>query len=199
MDTALLAAAGGGPVVVVALAAAPGREYDTATANGVRHFTGLGAAAEGAPDARDDPGGALAALAAVARAGLLVLPGGSPARLLGALAETGMGAAIRRRALAGGSVMGASAGAMAVCECCVVPGRRPSVAAGLGLVPRCLVIPHFRGRSDWAEVAPSGITVLGLPECAGLFVDAGTATAVGVAPATVGGRAVPVGTSVDLP
>ncbi len=196
MDAALLAAAGPGLVVVVALAAAPGRDYDQAIANGVDHFTRLGAEAQGAPDARVDPDGAGVA---VGRARLVVLPGGSPVRLLEGLTMTGVGAAIARHAGSGGPVMGASAGAMALCEHCVLPGRRPSVVVGLGLVPGCLVVPHFTGHSDWEAVVPGGVVVLGLPECAGLFVDGRTATAAGSAPSTVGGRPVPVGHSVPLP
>lgn len=197
MDAALLAATGAtGPVVVVALAGAPGREYEQASRNGVSHFIDLGADAVAAPDARTDPGGALAAVAA---AGLVVLPGGSPARLLGALAITGMGAAIIGHVAAGRAVMGSSAGAMALCDYSVLPGPSASVAAGLGLVPGCLVIPHYRGSSDWEPLVPEGVTVLGLPECSGLFVEDRTATAVGVAPSTVGGSLVPVGESVALP
>ncbi len=195
MDAALLAAAAPGPVVVVALAGAPGREYDTATANAVRHYTALGAVVHGAPDARTDRDGALAALAG---AGLVVLPGGSPARLLGALATTGMGAAIARQVEEGVTVMGSSAGAMALCEHCVMPARSPSVVHGLGLVPRCMVVPHYSGHNAWTSLAPEGAVVLGLPECSGLFIQHGTATAVGLAPSTVGDRIVPVGDSVVL-
>lgn len=195
MDAALLSAVGLCPVVVVSLAAAPGRDYARATANGVRHFDKLGVTATGAPDARRDPD---AALAAVARAGLVVLPGGSPARLLGGLATTGMGDAIARHVGAGGAVMGSSAGAMALCEHTVLPGRCPSLVAGLGLVPGCLVVPHYDGSTDWESLAPDGVTVLGLPECAGLLVEGGMATAVGQAPSIVAGKARARGESVRL-
>ena len=63
MDADLVSRAGG-RIVITALAGAPGREYDTATANGVRHFRALGAGeVVGAPDAREDPAGAHEALA----------------------------------------------------------------------------------------------------------------------------------------
>ena len=82
MDTDLARRAGG-RVVVTALAGTVGRDYRTATDNGVRHFRGLGATdVVAAPDVREDPEGALAALRT---ARLLVLPGGSPSRLLAAL------------------------------------------------------------------------------------------------------------------
>ena len=64
MDAALLRRAAG-PVVVTALAGAVGREYRTASENGVRHFRALGAQdVVAAPDAREDLGADLAAGAA---------------------------------------------------------------------------------------------------------------------------------------
>ena len=85
MDADLLRRADDGPVVITALAGAPGREYRTAGDNGVRHFRSLGAQdVVVAPDVREDEAGALEALR---RARLLVLPGGSPSRLLAALQD----------------------------------------------------------------------------------------------------------------
>ncbi len=194
MDADLLRRAGAGPVVIIALAAATGREYDTATANGIRHFRSLGAPAVGAPDARQDPAGAATAMQGAA---LVVLPGGSPARLLAALLETGLADALRRHVAAGGALMGASAGAMVLCEYTVLPRHRARLASGLGLVPGCVVVPHYRGSTDWS--LPAGATVLGLPECAGLLIDAGMATAVGAAASSVADRSVPVGDTVPLP
>ncbi len=194
MDADLLRRAGGGPVVVVALAGAPGREYDTATANGVRHFAALGAASSGAPDARTDPEGALAA---IREANVVVLPGGSPARLLEALVGTGVGAALRSHAVAGRAVMGSSAGAMVLCSHTVLPGRNMRVVDALGLVPNCLVVPHYRGQTEWP--VPADVTLLGLPECAGVFVDGRSVTAAGAAASTVCGERVAVGATVSRP
>lgn len=187
MDTALLRRAGG-RVVVTALAGEPGRDYDTATANGVRHFRALGAGdVVGAPDARAD---APAALDAVAGARLLVLPGGSPSRLLTALCDTGMAAAIEALVEDGGIVMGASAGAMVLCPWTVLPDRRDggalAVAPGLGLVGDLLVVPHWSGgssRGDWLRsidaAVPESTTVLGIPEESGVLVEGDVLTAVG--------------------
>lgn len=177
-----------GRVVVSALAGTVGGDYRTATDNGVRHFRSVGADdVVAAPDVREDPDGALAALAS---ADLLVLPGGSPARLLEALTGTGAGQVVADRLAAGALVMGSSAGAMVLGAWTVLPDRKgPSgmqVVPGLDLVPGVLVVPHWSGRSsrdDWlraieAEV-PTDVVVLGIPEESGVLVDGAGRTAVG--------------------
>lgn len=190
MDTDLLRRAGGGPVVVTALAGAQGHEYRTAGENGVRHFRALGAAdATVAPDARQDPQGAVDALR---RARLLVLPGGSPSRLLEALQTTPVGALVQELHDQGVLVMGSSAGAMVACEWTVLPDRRgargPAVVRGMGWVPGLVVVPHWSGgssRGEWLraveETVPPGVHVVGLPEESGVLVQDGSLTAVGKA------------------
>lgn len=202
MDAALLVRADG-PVVVTALAGAPGREYRTAGDNGVRHFSSLGAVdVTVAPDVREDPEGALEALR---RARLLVLPGGSPTRLLQALRSTPVGDLVGDLLADGGVVSGSSAGAMVLCAWTVLPERgTPAVVPGVGLLPRTLVVPHWRGSSGWlatVEAAvPDGVRVLGLPEQAGVVVDDGVVTAVGSASTALvsEGRMLAVGDAVAL-
>ena len=191
-----------GPVVVTALAGAPGREYATATAHGVAHYRSVGAEdVVGAPDVREDPDGALDALR---RARLLVLPGGSPARLLRVLQGTPVGTVVTDLHASGGLVMGSSAGAMVLCAWTVLPEGSPTVVPGLGLVPGLLVVPHWSGapRPDWARAvergAPAGTTVLGLPEESGVLVEGGRLTALGVASARLGADDVAPGSSVPL-
>lgn len=208
MDGDLLRRAGGGPVVVTALAGAPGREYAVAGGNGVRHFRALGAPdVTAAPDVREDVDGALAALR---RARLLVLPGGSPTRLLEALQTTPVGGVLRDLLAGGGVVSGSSAGAMVLAEWTVLPDRRKptgdvAVARGLGLVPGLLVVPHWRGASCWLDAAgrqvPAGVQVLGLPEQSGVLVEDGRLTAVGSAPTALvtAGRELAPGSSWRLP
>lgn len=204
MDADLLRRAGDGPVVITALAGAQGREYRLAGDNGVRHFRALGAAdAVVAPDVREDREGALAALR---RARLVVLPGGSPSRLLDALQSTPVGALLQELLDDGVVVMGSSAGAMVVCEWTVLPDRRgptgTSVARGLGLVPGRVVVPHWSGgssRGEWLraveETVSSGVHVLGLPEESGVLVQDGALTAVGASPTALvtEGRTLPLG------
>jgi cyanophycinase len=206
MDADLLQRAEGGPVVITALAGAEGREYRTAGDNGVRHFRALGAAdATMAPDVREDREGALAALR---RARLLVLPGGSPARLLDVLRSTPVGPLLQELLDDGVVVMGSSAGAMVLCDWTVLPDRRgpkgTAVVRGLGLVPDLAVVPHWSGgssRGEWLraidETVPSGVHVLGLPEESGVLVHDDELTAVGTSATTLvtGGRPLPLGES----
>ena len=189
MDAELLGRADG-PVVVTALAGEVGRDYATATANGVRHFRELGGPeVVAAPDVREDPDGALRALRS---ARLIVLPGGSPSRLLAALTDTGAGQVVAELLAADGIVMGASAGAMVLCAWTVLPDRPGglTLARGLGLVGKgdLLVLPHWSGaagREGWLRQVPAGTTVLGLPEESGVVVQAGVLTAVGRSATTV--------------
>jgi cyanophycinase-like exopeptidase len=184
-----LARRAGGRVVVTALAGAPGTDYDTATANGVRHFRAVGGRdVIGAPDARSDP---LGAAEAVRSARLLVLPGGSPSRLLAALRATPVGDLVGALLEDGGVVMGASAGAMVLCPWTVLPDKRTSgalaVEPALALVPDVVVVPHWSGgssRGDWLRAieaaVPAGAQVLGIPEESGVLVEDEVLTAVGV-------------------
>lgn len=192
MDAELLRAAAG-PVVVTALAGTPGRDYRTASEAGVRHFRSLGAVdVAAAPDAREDLPGALAALR---RARLIVLPGGSPSRLLEALRDTGVDEVLRELLADGGVVCGSSAGAMVLGGWTVLPDRRtgsaPVVERGLGVLPEVLVVPHWSGsgRADWLDAVeatvPPDVVVLGIPEQSGVLVAGSTLTAVGRAPTSV--------------
>lgn len=200
MDAALVARADG-PVVVSALAGAVGREHDTANDNGVRHYRALGADVVAAPDVRVDPEGALAALRG---ARLLVLPGGSPARLLAALQTTGVGDVVRDLLADGGVVSGSSAGAMVLCDWTVLPDRGLAVERGLGVVPGTLVLPHWSGgREDWLTAVrasvPDGTRLLGLPEQSGVVLEGGRTTAVGQSPTALldTGRVLAVGETVE--
>ena len=207
MDLEVLRRAGDGPVVVTALAGASGREYDTATAHGVAHYRSLGATdVVGAADARSDRDEALAVIRSAA---LLVLPGGSPARLLAALRGTGVGDAVHALLAAGRVVSGASAGAMVLCAWTLLPERgAPELVEGLGAVPRSVVLPHFTGSSRWLDgvhdALPVDVVALGLPECAGVLAEGAeraTVTAVGAAPTQLLGArdaVLVVGASADL-
>lgn len=183
MDADLLRRADG-PVVVTALAGAPGADYRTASAHGLRYLQSLGADdVVAAPDARSDPEGALALLRG---ARMVVLPGGSPSRLLDALQRTGIDQVLVDLLDAGGIVSGSSAGAMVLGGWTVLPERPgPAVQPALGIVPEVLVVPHWSGsgRSDWLDAVeaavPADTVVLGIPEQSGVLVEDGVLTGVG--------------------
>jgi cyanophycinase-like exopeptidase len=146
-------------------------------AQALGRLTGPDGDRDGGPDGGPDGGD------------LLVLPGGSPSRLLGALAphRDALDAALGRGAV----VSGASAGAMVLCRWTVLPeGGRHQVVPGLGVVPVDLVLVHYDGGIDWLEAARRALgpdllrpdaVVLGLPERSGAVVRPdGTLTAAGV-------------------
>lgn len=97
-------------------------------------------------DDANDP--ALAAL--IEGAGLVYLSGGNPGYLAKTLINTKVWIAIRRAWLAGASLAGCSAGAMALGG--YVPDfRHPRSGGtpGLGLLPTLRVLPHFDRTSRW--------------------------------------------------
>lgn len=198
MDAALLERVRG-PVAVVSLASPPGTAYARTNAQGVSHFRRLGAEALDVPDPRVVPLGPI-----LQGVGLVVLPGGSPARLAAALRETGLGEAVARHVAGGGAVMGASAGAMLLGSWAVLPDDGFRVVPGLGLAEGVAVVPHWDGpRPDWLEAlgreAPEA-QVLGIPERSGVVLDAGRLTALGSSPTQLvrEGREVGVGRTIGL-
>ncbi len=197
-----------GPVVVTSLASEPGRQYAASSQHGVSHLRACGAPdVVAAPDVREDSAGALRVLRT---ARLVVLPGGSPSRLLTALRTSPVGALITDLVADGGAVLGASAGAMVLGAWTVLPDRRgpegaPGLDQGLGVVAGVAVVPHWSGgssRGDWLRAlaaAPEPIQVLGLPEESGVLFAGGTATAVGRSATRLVGedRDVPVGSALE--
>jgi cyanophycinase-like exopeptidase len=181
MDAALLAAPDGKPrqVLVAPFAARPDRERRIAAGNARRWYLGLGADQVDAVFEEADLPRSLAG------AGLLVLPGGSPERLLTGLApHTGL---LREALQSGTAISGSSAGAMVLCHRTVIPGRPVRLVPGLGLVPVDLVVPHWSGAPGWLAairaVMPPDTVVLGIPERSGALVGPdGRLRAVGAAP-----------------
>ena len=188
MDTEVLTRSPDGGVVVLAGAAAPGREHEMATRNAMTYYTRLtGRPVISAPDPREDRAGANSALAGAA---VVVLPGGSPRRLLDVLAGE-IGDTLRRAHEEGATLSGASAGAMVLCTHTVVPGS--GVTDGLGIVAG-VAIPHFDGSNWWDIDVGDDIVRWGLPECGGILVtdDGVEPLGAGRVMRRVGGRAEPV-------
>lgn len=173
MDAELLDRSPPGDVLILAGAAAPGREYDIAGANAVRYYSKLTErSVVTAVDPRTDPSGFVEAARSAA---VVVLPGGSPARLLGVLTGDVLDA-LKGAWARGVTVSGASAGAMVLCTYTAVPGS--GVTEGLGLVPG-VAIPHFDGSNWWNLDLPADVTRWGLPECGGILFDSGSVSAIG--------------------
>lgn len=199
MDAELLTRAPG-PVAVIALASPQGEAYRRTNAFGVSHFRRLGAEAFAIPDPREvDLGQSLEGVA------LVVLPGGSPVELLQGLERTGLDEVLVAYVGAGGSVMGASAGAMVLGSWTVLPDDGFRVVPGLGLAPGVVVVPHWDGlRADWLKTIDAEVDnalVLGIPEESGILLEDGQLTALGQRPthAVREGVEVGVGHTIRLP
>ncbi|WP_336921252.1 Type 1 glutamine amidotransferase-like domain-containing protein [Aquipuribacter sp. SD81] len=184
MDEQLLSLAPPGPVVVVLGAATPGPDHEHAASRARRWYTDVARRpVEVTPHPEVDLD---ACVRAVGEAAVVVLPGGSPARLLDGL--TGDGGRLARalsEAHAGGAALsGASAGAMVLCARTVLPERRggpgPAVTAGLGLVPGLAVVHDDGAREPvWRDPDDPVGPRWGLPEAGGALVVDDTVRAVG--------------------
>jgi hypothetical protein len=166
MDAALLATAPGRRVTVLPFALRPGRDREAAGEGAARWFEALGCEdVRIAADETDDK--------VLADTDVIVLPEGSPARLLSALRPHAEG--LRAAVDAGVSLLGSGAGAMVLCRWTVLPEGRPTVEPALGLVDVDLVLPHYGGSDAWLRWAradlPPGSVALGLPERSGVIID----------------------------
>ena len=153
VDAALLGQSGGKRVVILPTASAPDGPGvpERWAAMGVAHFAALGAQAEAvmaldraactSPDNAD----------AVRRANLVYMSGGKPDYLLAALTGTRLWHAVLDVLTGGGVIAGCSAGAMILGGW--IPGRpagRLSIwQPAFGLLPGCVVVPHFDEIPTW--------------------------------------------------
>jgi len=183
MDAALLEAAPAGDVVVVLGAATPGADHDRAAGRARRYYGALTARAVlVAPHPQADLEGCLVA---VADAGAVVLPGGSPSRLHEALTvEDGrLAATLLALHQDGVALSGSSAGAMVLCSRTVLPERRrvggPEVVDGLGLLPGLALVHDDGGDAGWWDPDDPDGPRWGLPEAGGVLLHGGTVRAVG--------------------
>jgi cyanophycinase-like exopeptidase len=198
VDEGWLARVSPGVASIAPLACAAGAEYRTAAHNGAEYLRNLGVTdiiVAPEPDVTLD-----GAVRAILDAAIIVIPGGSPSRVRRRVVGTAVGGALRAHLAAGGTVIGASAGAMVLGSLMLLPGDDMHVHTALGAVPDVLVLPHFaEPRSDIVEQVSAKIaddvTILGIPACSGVLygddgpvaygADACWRFAAGNAPATV--------------
>lgn len=134
----------------------------------------------------------------VADADVLVLPGGVPERLLGALGASPVGEAVVDRWRAGAALSGSSAGAMVLFAWRLrIASPRPlTLTPGLGALDGYVAAPHFdrfvgrwgagRRFAERQRRRLRGLGVLGLDEATALAVHEGGAEVIGRGAVTVG-------------
>ena len=190
MDRAILSAASGkGPSIVLVLPTAAVTGPQKAAADGVRHFSNLGAMARelmvlDRGHANDEH-----LIEAVSGASVVYFTGGSPTDLLAALVGSKLLAKLRA-ALAGGAVIGgSSAGAMVMGSAMRDPSSGIWVE-GLGIAEDLAILPHHE-RSDpaqvaeeLAETAPPDLRVLGIDARTCAFGTVGSWQVLGVGKVT---------------
>jgi cyanophycinase len=126
---------------------------------------------------------AAAARAALESATLIWMPGGFPSYFMQTLAATPLPEIIRARWVAGVTIGGASAGAVAMSRTMLAddvapdgtPLAGPATVDGLGLWPEAIVSPHFTERGRLAALIP---VVKQRPDLIGIGLDEGTAVIV---------------------
>ena len=163
------------PIAILPTAAAPDRNHQRAGGNGARWFRHLGATKVDVVPVVDVASANRPDLAAtLAKARLIYLLGGFThylgQTLKGSKAWEAMLAAYHRGAVLAGS----SAGAMVLCQRYYVP-EEGTLAEGLGLVPKALVLPHHnkvgnRWSPRLAQLAPEAL-LLGIDERTGMIDD----------------------------
>ena len=184
MDTAIMDATGAKPVRVLIIPTAAVTGPQKAAADGVRHFSRLGAIASelmvlDRSQANDED-----FIKVVSEAAIIYFTGGSPDHLLATLKESKLLERLQEALTRGAVVGGSSAGAMVMGSAM----RRPSSrewAEGLSIAQGVAVLPHHE-RSDpdavakeLAKTTSPGLKVLGIDARACCFGTPGNWKALG--------------------
>jgi cyanophycinase len=132
-----------------------------------------------------DPSDEKGALALVAQADFIWMPGGDQVRIIERLGKTGIPAAIRKRYQDGAVVGGTSAGAAVMSTVMVIGGEKADLKSvrsggtetmdGLGLWPQVIVDQHFVKRQRFTRLLAC---VLDHPDLVGVGIDEKTAVIV---------------------
>ena len=178
-DRVLVDAAGGAGarVAILPTAAAAEGSPHMAAANGVRHFSRLGANAFGVMIVDTATANDPALAAQLESAQLIYIAGGDPGYLLRCMRGGLAWQTILEAWQSGAVLAGASAGAMVLCEALWNPYAR-RIETALGLVKRAAVIPHHRAGSEWVKTLQGAlgqeVTLLGIAEQTNLMWDGST-------------------------
>ncbi len=182
-DRALLERVGGpARARVVVLPTAAGREEPASPARwarlGMDHFERLGARVDAAAILTREHAQDPRWLPLLEAADFIYFSGGDPHHFVATLADTPAWAAISRRHAGGAVLAGCSAGAMGLCGLTASPraiatSGVPAWEAGLGLLPRVIVLPHFdrfaglwgpHGLDSVVRALPPDTILLGIDE-----------------------------------
>jgi cyanophycinase len=171
-DEILRDACAGRPAYVVATAA---QDFASGAAEEARRwFAGLGLEVRELRIRSKEDARSAEVVAEAAGAGLVYIAGGDPGTVVDVLRSSPVWKAIALAWRAGAALAGSSAGAMALCQWCLVQTSWPgeiderSVDA-LGLIPGCAILPHFDVLGDaWVPWAQEGLgqnaKVIGIDE-----------------------------------
>ena len=171
-DGILRDACAGRPAYIVATAA---QEYAAGAVEAARNwFSSIGLEVRELRIRNKEDADSATLAAEAAGAGLVYIAGGDPGFVVEVLRASAVWKAIASAWRAGAALAGSSAGAMALCQWCLVQTSWPgeiderSVDA-LGLIPGCAILPHFDVLGDaWIPWAQEGLesdaTVIGIDE-----------------------------------
>ncbi len=192
-DRMLRDACGGRPAYVVATAA---QDFAAGAVDAARRwFASLDVEMQELPVRTKDDARSPDIVARAAHAGLVYIAGGDPGRVVEVLRASPVWKAIRSAWRAGAALAGSSAGAMALCQWCLVQTSWPgevderSVDA-LNLIPGCAILPHFDVLGDaWVPWAQEGLgesaQVIGIDERTAAVLRDGTWEVVGPGAVTI--------------
>ena len=173
MDLAILNATGKeSPSVLVLPTAAAQENPSRAASNGVAYFSALGADASASMVVEPDDANDEELVRPVDGADVIYLTGGDPAHLLRVLSGSALLERIEAARARGASIVGSSAGAMVMGPWM----RYRQWQEALGLVEAATMPHHERSDPDevfsgLVEVAPDGLTVLGIDAMTACVLD----------------------------
>ena len=202
------------PRVAIIPTAAAYENPQLAAANGIRHFSGLGADAYGVEVIQRADAENPRMAAQLDGADVIYFTGGSPEHLYSALAGSPLLDAVIAANNAGVILAGSSAGAMVLGAVMRRPSSGSPVSPALNVVRNVMTLPHHERSDPEATLAQLagreyvGLTVLGIDGGSGMLLEPDGATSLGSGNVTVyrdggwrryaGGELVP-GLTVDGP